>query len=110
MLDPCAQRRGHHAFVAMSSVATLLLVGCSDEPVPVPVPGDPPEDFECGEDAHVSFDRVEPDSALADPGWLEICSVCPTASMDFWLGDRNGGSVPLEQSWAEGGVSLPSPH
>jgi hypothetical protein len=75
----------------------LGTIGCpTDDPVP-PDPNELVPPVSCDDDgAPISLTRIDADSRLGSPGWLQVCTLCPSTAIELTAG------VPLLAAWTGG--------
>lgn len=73
-------------------------LGCRPEPSQPPDPDEPTPALACDE-IPVTLARVEPDSSLDTPSWVEVCTSCPVAEATVVVEDGTGRGLHVEAAW-----------
>ncbi len=79
----------------------LLAGGCRPDPSLPPDPEDPTPALGCDQ-IPLTLTRVEADSELDRPSWLQVCSACPIAEGTIAVEDGAGATVRTEVVWSPG--------
>ena len=97
--------------LAASWLLAMTAVACQPEPPELPDPNEQLPAVDCGDAAPLTITRLSPDSLLAWPPWLQVCTLCPATSITLQLGDDDNAAVDLVTAWGEErhcAVALPS--
>jgi hypothetical protein len=91
-------RRLPPLIVALSLLATGA---CRPDPPQPPDPDEPQVEVTCdSEQSPLTLDRLQADSRLDTPPWLEVCALCPPSAIELTAA-VDGEDVPLEVAWAQ---------
>ncbi len=89
-------RRTQHLVLA----GLLACCGCTVDPPLPPDPDRPVPEVDCSDTgAPLSLSSTQADSSLESPPWIEVCTLCPSTSIEL----RPGGlesDLPLASAWA----------
>lgn len=83
-------------------VAVIGLLGSSGCRLDPPLPPDPeaPTPATACDDVPLTLVRVEADSTLEFPSWVEVCTACPLAEGSIQVGDGSGTLLSSETVWS----------
>jgi len=84
---------------ALGLAATVALTGCRGDPPLPPDPEMPTPPTACDE-VPLTLARIEADSTLDKPGWVQVCTACPVAEADVSIGDGAGAPLPTQTMWS----------
>ena len=79
--------------LAASWLLAMTAVACQPEPPELPDPNEQLPAVDCGDAAPLTITRLSPDSLLAWPPWLQVCTLCPATSITLQLGDDDNAAV-----------------
>ena len=85
--------------ILLGVVGLLGVLGCRPAP---PLPPDPeaPTPATACDDVPLTLVRVDADSTLDSPPWVEICTACPIADGSIQVGDGSEGFLETESMWS----------
>ncbi|HCP44845.1 MAG TPA: hypothetical protein DIU15_02275 [Deltaproteobacteria bacterium] len=84
-----------------SCLLAMTSVACQPEAPQLPDPDEQLPAVDCSEPTPLSITRLTPDSELNWPPWIQVCTLCPSASIAVQLGDNEGGNLSLVTAWGE---------